>query len=86
VEQIRNDFLQTRDRVPIELRVYWPMRAHVVKNVPFKGHKMLIPSPLRKIVLEGLHAAHQEINGMLPKARERFFWPGLDAAIRLTRA
>jgi len=60
--------------------------VYVVKNVPFKGHKMLIPSPLRKIVLEELHAAHQEINGMLPKARERFFWPGLDAAIRLTRA
>ena len=46
---------------------------------------MLIPSPLRKVVLEGLHSAHQGINGMLSNARERFFWPGLDSAIRLTR-
>jgi Integrase core domain. len=47
---------------------------------------MLIPKPLRKAVLEGPHAAHQGINGMLANARTRFFWPGLDAAIRMTRA
>ena len=47
---------------------------------------MLIPSKLRIIVLEGLHAAHQGINGMLANARERFFWPGLDASVRLLRS
>jgi hypothetical protein len=47
---------------------------------------MLIPKALRSIVLEGLHAAHQGINSMLANARERFFWPGLDAAVRLYRS
>ena len=59
---------------------------YVIGNVPFKDHKMLIPSALRKDVLIGIHAAHQGVNGMLANARERFFWPGLDAAIRLTRS
>ena len=47
--------------------------------------KMLIPSKLRPSVLEGLHAANQGVTGMLANARDRFFWPGLDAAVRLLR-
>lgn len=88
VNQIRNGFPHTREELAPELRLYWSMKddLYVVENVPFKEHKMLIPKRLRKIVLEGLHSAHQGINGMLANARSRFFWPGLDAAIRLTRA
>jgi len=36
--------------------------------------------------VEGLHAAHQGVSSMLANARERFFWPGLDAAVKLYRA
>ena len=46
---------------------------------------MLIPSVLRPFVLDGLHAANQGVTGMLSNARDRFFWPGLDAAVRLLR-
>lgn len=88
VNQIRSGFPYTREELAPELRLYWSMKEdlYVVENVPFKEHKMLIPKRLRKVVLEGLHSAHQGINGMLANARSRFFWPGLDAAIRLTRA
>jgi Integrase zinc binding domain len=86
-DQIHQGFSERRDDLPQQLRAYWPMRSnlYVVGNVPFRDHRMLIPSKLRKIVLDGLHAAHQGINSMLANARERFFWPGLDAAIRLRR-
>ena len=47
---------------------------------------MLIPRKLRGIVLEGLHAAHEGTTRMRANARERFFWPGLDAAITNFRA
>ena len=46
---------------------------------------MLIPHALRQQVLEGLHAANQGVTGMLTNARERLFWPGLDAAVRQMR-
>ena len=36
-------------------------------------------------VLDGLHAANQGATGMLANARDRFFWPGLDAAIHQLR-
>ena len=51
-----------------------------------KGHKILIPRPLRAEVLECLHAAHRGVNGMSANAHQRLFWPVLDAHIRQTRA
>ena len=59
---------------------------YLVDNVPFKGHKMLIPKYLRPSVLDGLHAENQGVSGMLANARSHFFWPGLDAALRQLRA
>ena len=51
-----------------------------------KGHKILIPQPLRAEVLECLHATHQGVNGISANAHQLLFWPGLDAHIRQTRA
>ena len=85
---ITRGFPQAKDELPLELHVYWSMRddLYTIDGVPFKGKKMLIPRALRPIILEGLHAAHQGVSSMLANARERFFWPGLDAAVRLYRA
>ena len=85
---IQNGFPQTRSELPEIIRQFWPMRddLYTIEHVPFRDKKMLIPKPLRSRVLEGLHAAHQGVNGMLANARERLFWPGLDSAIRLTRS
>ena len=85
---IENGFPERRETLSPDLRRYWAMKddLYLIDGVPFKDQKMLIPSPLRKIVLEGLHAAHQGVNGMLANARERFFWPGLDASVRLLRS
>ena len=59
---------------------------YLVDNVPFKGHKMLIPKYLRSSVLDGLHAGNQGVSGMLANARSHFFQPGLDAALFKLRA
>ena len=87
VKTITNGFPKTRDELPQEIRYYWPMRneLYTISNVPFKGRKMLIPTGLRSRVLDGLHTAHQGVTGMQANARERFFWPNLDAAIRQLR-
>ena len=79
---------ENKNELPPELGIYWPMRDDLftIYSVPFKEKKMLIPKPLRPIVLEGLHAAHQDVSIMLANARKRFFWSGLDAAVRLSKA
>ena len=87
VRLIVDGFPTDKSSLPSDLQVYWNYRdeLYVVENVPFKGHKMLIPRNLRTQVLEGLHAANQGVTGMLANARNHFFWPGLDAAIRQMR-
>ena len=81
-------FPSKRCDVPESIRGYWQMRDElfVIDDVPFLDHKMLIPKSLRKEVLECLHAAHQGIVGMSSHARQRFFWPGINAAIKQVRA
>lgn len=87
VRLILDGFPDTKSSLPPELQRYWGMREemYVIGNVPFKGRKMLIPERLRPQVLDGLHAANQGVTGMLANARDRFFWPGLDAAIQQLR-
>ena len=77
---IVNGFPTDKTLLPPNLQQYWTMKddLYVIENVPFKGHKMLIPTDLRVQVLEGLHAANQGVTGMLSNARSLFFWPGLD--------
>ena len=85
---ITDGFPESRQDVPSSLKRYWQMKdeLYVIDGVPMLEGKILIPHRLRSRVLEGLHMAHQGVNGMLANARQRFFWPGLDAAVRLTRA
>lgn len=85
--QIIDGFPIDKSTVPPILQRYWNMKdsLYVIDGVPFKGRKMLIPSTLRPQVLDGLHAGNQGVTGMLSNARERFFWPGLDAAVRNLR-
>ena len=87
VLQITDGFPDQKTSLAPILQKYWGMRddLYVVDGVPFKGRKMLIPSQLRAQVLEGLHAANQGVTGMLSNARTRFFWPGMDAAVRQLR-
>ena len=87
VQLILDGFPSAKSSLPPYLQRYWGMREemYVVDNVPFKGRKMLIPKRLRPQVLDGLHAANQGATGMLANARDRFFWPGLDAAIHQLR-
>ena len=87
VQLIVDGFPHDKKLLPPDLQKYWGMRdeLYVIEGVPFKGKKMLIPLSLRPRVLEGLHAANQGVTGMLSNARDRFFWPGLDAAVRQMR-
>lgn len=87
VRCIIDGFPDDKGSLPDLLKPYWGFKdeLYVIDTVPFKGRKMLIPSILRPSVLDGLHAANQGVTGMLSNARDRLFWPGLDASIRLLR-
>ena len=85
---ITSGFPKAKDDLPEMIRRFWPSREeyYVIDGVILKDSRILIPQPLRAEVLECLHAAHQGVNGMLANARQRLFWPGLEANLRQTRA
>ena len=85
---IEKGFPEERSSLPENLRYFWNMRydLYLIENTPFKRKKMLIPVKLRPRILEGLHAGHQGVSSMRANARERLFWPRLDADIENTRA
>ena len=86
-EAVEHGFPQSRNELPQTIRKYFQMKddLYTIGRTVFKGKKMLIPASLRQVVLDGLHAAHQGVTGMRSNARERLFWPGLDADLKLTR-
>ena len=75
VDLIQNGFPTSRSDVPPKLRQFWKMKdeLYTIGNIPYQGHKMLIPYSLRKENLEGLHAAHNGVIGMTANERERLF-------------
>ena len=83
IEVIQNGFPENREELHTSIRNFWPMRndMYVVKGVPFKEGKMLIPKVLRPVVIESIHEGHQGVNAMRLYAKQRMFWPGLDADI-----
>lgn len=87
-EFIQNGFPKSQHELPETIRRFWHMKEELycLEGVTIMENKILIPRKLRAEVLESLHSAHQGVNGMLANARQRLFWPGLDASIRQTRA
>ena len=73
--------------MPNDLKAFWYLRhdLYTVEGVPMYAGRIYIPQALRKEVLEALHSAHQGEASMKTAARSRFFWPGMDAAIRQVR-
>ena len=82
---IQNGFTKSRNDLPLTVRAFWPMREELycLEGVTVK---ILILRQLRAEVLESLHVARQGVNVMLANARQRLFWPCLDAIIRQTRS
>ena len=45
-------------------------------------HRLVIPSTLRRNVLENLHAANQGVEAIQARARQSVYWPKIDDAIK----
>ena len=87
LQTIRNGFPGQKNDVPINLREFWPLleELYTVKELVFLQGKVLIPQPLRKLLLDYLHEGHQGIVAMKENARRRFFWPGMSKQIQNRR-
>ena len=69
--------------LPQELHIYWNYREDLSleNGLITKGARLLIPSTLRRKVIEQIHDGHQGIEKCILKAREAVFWPGISIDI-----
>ena len=72
--------------LPQELHTFWNYREDlsIENGLITKGARLLIPSTLRRKVLEQIHDGHLGIEKCMLKARDSVFWPGISNDIRET--
>ena len=65
--------------LPQELHTFWNYREDLSmeNRLITKGARLLIPSTLRKKVLEQIHDRHLGIEKCMLKVRDSVFWPGI---------
>ena len=49
------------------------------------GERLVVPSCLRRDMLNILHSGHQGVTGMQARARDAIYWPGMDSDIAKKR-
>ena len=72
--------------LPQELHTFWNYREDLSmeNRLITKGARLLIPSTLRRKVLEKIHDRYLGIEKCMLKARDSVFWPGISNDIRET--
>ena len=72
--------------LPQELHTFWNYREDLSmeNGLITKGARFLIPSTLRRKVLEQIHDGHLGIEKCMLKARDSAFWPGISNDIQET--
>ena len=75
-----------RRMLPHKLHAFWNYREDLSmeNGLITKGARLIIPSTLRRKVLEQIHEGHLGIEKCMLKARDSVFWPGISNEIRET--
>ena len=84
---VRSGFPATRSQLPQNTHGFWNARAHLREkdSMLFFDNRVVIPTSLRKEILDRLHMAHQGVTGMILWAQKSFFWPGIQSDIQRKR-
>ncbi|KAK7912921.1 hypothetical protein WMY93_013132 [Mugilogobius chulae] len=75
-----------RHKCPQNLLDFWNFRDEIAyyDGILFKSDKIIVPSALRKTMLEKIHTGHMGIERSKQRARDALFWPGMGKDIAST--
>ena len=73
----------SKTKVPIQLHGYYTFREELTaqNGLVYKGERVVVPVGARQNVMSKLHASHLGVQGCLGRAREAFYWPGMNKDI-----
>ncbi|UYV63588.1 K02A2.6-like [Cordylochernes scorpioides] len=79
IEYAKNGWPKYKTMVCDEAKPYWQFQdeIHVSDGIVYKGNCIVVPSTLRKEILQVVHSSHQGIAASKEKARSAFYWPGM---------
>ena len=85
---VQSGFPDKKNDLPPELQQYWNIRSGltVSDGVLLYNDRTVIPPTARSRVLQVLHSAHQGVTGMILRAEQSVFWPGMTGDIKRTRS
>ena len=80
---IREGWPDHRRSLPEELRPYWHCKEeiHEAEGLLFRNEAIIIPDEKRREMKRRLHEAHLGIEKTKARARDVFYWPGINADI-----
>ena len=83
VAVIKKGWPTKRSDISPVLHPYHPFRDEVVEQdgIIFKGERLVVPEKLRAEMKEKLHCNHGGIQATMRRAREVFYWPGMNRDI-----
>ena len=79
IEQVEKGFPDSSYQVHKDVRVYhrYHHNLSIMDGVLCYKNRVVIPAELRQQVLQTLHSAHQGVTGMINRAEQAVFWPGI---------
>ncbi|UYV81732.1 hypothetical protein LAZ67_20002148, partial [Cordylochernes scorpioides] len=79
IEYAKNGWPKYKTKVCDKAKPYWQFQdeIHVSDRIVYKGNCIMVPSTLRKEILQVVHSSHQGIAASKEKARSAFYWPGM---------
>ena len=83
-ETICRGWPESRSDVPEIIHAYYDFRDEltVQDQLVFKGARLVVPSTMRREMMEVAHATHIGIEGCIRRARESMFWPRMSSKLK----
>jgi len=82
-EMIKSGWPDTKSQTPPSIQVYWNVRDELseVDGVILKNERIVVPSSMRKEMLQRIHQGHMGIEKSKRRARDVLYWPGMNSQI-----
>ena len=88
MEKLEKGFPDSSHQVHQDVQPYHRYRDQlsIMDGVLCYKNRVVIPTELRQQVLQTLNSAHQGVTGMINRAEQAVFWPGISTDIRKKRS